>query len=104
MGTEKPRRGQVRFSADLEYRYERADVPSGGTWRSDEGVLGLGVSWAPHARWVVAANVPVGTAGVETPDLATERGWGLGDAELRVRFVAARDDRDAPSHLGGLSA
>lgn len=99
MGAEKPFAGRVRLGTEVRFRTERAETEA-GVWRAQRLTLDLSATWVPHDRVVLGLNLPVGTAAQVGPSLASERGWGLGDAELRGRFVVVRDR--AGHHQGGL--
>ncbi|MCB9663043.1 MAG: transporter [Alphaproteobacteria bacterium] len=98
MGLEKPTAGRVRLASQVAYRWER---------EQDEAVVDqirgeLAVSWTA-ARWVVlSGTVPLVTQARRPGDLSEQRGTGLGDAELRARFVVGTSR--LRSHLGGLVA
>ena len=100
VGVDKPFKGRVRLSTEGRYRYEVTPAEA-GTWHSDEVRLDTSVSWAVSNRVVLAATVPVLSTGLQAPNLAWQRGTGLGDIALRARFVTFRSKDQR--HLGGVS-
>lgn len=98
MGLEKPVRGRLRLSTQASYRWERQ--PSADVVDQVRGELGL--SWTA-ARWLVlSGSLPLVSSAVRGADLSEERGTGLGDLELRSRFVVGASR--LRTHLGGLVA
>ncbi|MBO6937031.1 MAG: hypothetical protein JJ863_18815 [Deltaproteobacteria bacterium] len=98
VGVGQPYRNRVRLSAGARQRRERVGL---GTERLEllEHRFELGVAWAATERWVLSAMLPLVQQRVRYPNLAEERRFGLGDAELRARVVLYRDRTLAPRHL-----
>ncbi len=100
MGSGQPFAGRVRLSAQLQYRHDRM----GDGTRIDDAQLRLGAAYAP-AKWlIVSVTAPLVLRDVRFPDLGHATVAGLGQAEVRGRFVLFRDREFAPEHLFGLVA
>ncbi len=100
MGAGQPFAGRVRLSAELQYRHDAM----GDATRVDEGQLQLGAAYAP-ADWVmISLTAPLVLRDVTFGDLAHATVAGLGQLDLRARFVLFRDRAFAPEHVFGLVA
>ena len=98
MGVGQPYRNRVRLSVAGRQRRERIGVAP-DRLELLEHRFELGVAWAATERWVLSAMVPLTQQRVTYPNLAQERRFGLGDAEVRARAVLFRDRALAPRHL-----
>lgn len=99
MGAEIPYEGRLR--ASLEARVRTDAVGEEGVDRIDmvEGRLEGSVAWAPDPRFMAQVMVPFLHREVTYVNLAERTTTGLGDVELRGRFVLFRDRPFGPRHL-----
>jgi hypothetical protein len=95
LGTGQPYRNRLRFSVAGRQRRERIGVAP-ERLELLEHRFELGVAWAATDRWVLSAMLPLTQQRVSYPNLAEERRFGLGDAELRARAVLYRDRQLTP--------
>ncbi len=98
MGTEQPFPGRLRGSFDALHR---RDGFGDRMTRIDlrETVLGAGLSYAFSHRAALAFRLPAVYRDVTWPNLGRDARWGLGDAEVRARFVLYRDRTLGPRTL-----
>lgn len=93
-GTEQPFAGRVRVSLATS---------SAGTASADEQTadhrLTAGVAWAPWSWLMLSASAPFVLRDVTTSSLERQGAVGLGDLDLRARFVVLRDRAFRPTHL-----
>jgi len=85
-------------SLDLQYRRDRL---AEGT-ELDEGILQLGASYAPTDWLTLSMIAPVVLRDVTSADLTHVSTVGLGQLDVRGRFVLFRDRSFAPEHVLGL--
>lgn len=99
MGLEQPFQHRVRLGATWRFRME--SVAEGTAWERalQEHRFELAASYAPHERVVIAAMLPLVYLRADEANLATQRRFGLGDLDLRVRVVLLRDRKLSPRHL-----
>ena len=98
LGVGQPYQNRFRVSLASRQRRERYGSP-GLQSELLEHRLELGLAWAPTSRLVVSAMIPLVHQRVRFPNLARERRFGPGDAELRVRAVLYRDRDLGARHL-----
>jgi hypothetical protein len=92
-GAEQPFAGRVRLAAVLQHTsYEDVDGAV-----ADQRVL-LGGSVALGDVAMLSAALPLAWREVTYPDLSHDTTLGLGDADLRLRVMLARDRAFAPAH------
>lgn len=103
-GTEKPYAGRMR--AALEARYRTDHIGAANVDRIDlrEGRLDASFAWAPIARLMVAATVPLVFREVGYVNLERRRTGSLGDVELRAKGFVFEDTEIRPHHLVALTA
>lgn len=101
-GLEKPFAGRVRLGTTFRYRWATLDEAPGRVELEDRYQLDVAAIGAVTDRVVFSAVLPLGVAGVRSPDLAWQRAVAPGDLALDGRFVIVRDP--AQRHLGGLTA
>lgn len=94
MGQGQPGARRLRLSTTETWRRLRIE---GVDMR--ENRLSVGVAYAPHARLMLAAQLPFAHQRLRYPNLAERRRWSLGDATLDARAVIFRDRAFAPTHL-----
>lgn len=104
MGTEQPYEGRLRFSAESRYREDRVGEPGVDRYTLRELRTDLSAAWSASRSVVLSATLPILYRMGEDSSLREERAFGLGDVELRLRLVVARDRAFAPEHLLALVA
>lgn len=97
MGVERPFAGRLRVSTELS----RRALELGGERATDTRVV-LGAAYAPHARVLLAADVPLVRRTLSQLDEA-----GVGDLSVRAKVFVYQDRAWRPRHLisvlGGVS-
>ncbi|HEY3499115.1 MAG TPA: hypothetical protein VGK73_30705 [Polyangiaceae bacterium] len=101
-GTEQPFAGRFRVSFEGRYRTDSVGEPGVDEIRIHETRGDLGVAWAPADWLFVLASLPLVHRSITETNLATERSWGPGDAELRAKAYVYRDRALAPRWLVAL--
>src|SRR4051812_37900921 len=104
-GVEQPYKNRVRLALE-----ERLNDHIQGDWETGERAYtlrsSLTAAWAPHPRVTVMAQLPWVSSWIAP--MGRRAGYdsvnGLGDLELSLRTVVARDRRFAPHHLFWLAA
>lgn len=99
MGGEAPYRGRMRAAIELRYREDAIGTPGRDRIDLTEGRLDASFSWAVHERLVLGATLPTLLRDVEYVNLAHETTIGLGDAEIRGKFVAFKDRAFGARHI-----
>ena len=99
MGTEKPYRGRLRPSVQVQHRTdevgeERVDRLELGEMRVDASL-----AWAPLERLLVTGTMPVLRREVRYVNLARRTTTGLGDGELRAKYFLWQDRAYGSRHL-----
>lgn len=103
MGTEKPFPNRVRLSLEERFGGHTVGDPSyqEASWTLRSA---LSASWSPHARFTVAALVPLVSDWTQSPARPWRSYTLPGDAELSARGVIFRDRVWSPRHLVSLMA
>lgn len=101
MGSEPPYRGRMRAALEVRYREDAIGTPGENRVELTEGRVDASFSWAPHERLVLAGTVPALLRAVERVNLAHETTIGIGDAEVRAKFIAYKDRPFGAHHVLG---
>ena len=100
MGAEQPVSGRARFSLELQGRWDRIVEQDVERVRLIEALARFAASYAPLDWLTVSAALPIVVRDLRQ-GLAHYVTAGLGDAEVRARFVLLRDRAFAPKNLLG---
>jgi hypothetical protein len=90
-GTEQPFAGRLRTSLELRYRTDSIGEPGVDRLFIREARADLSLAYAPFSELFLMATLPFVHRSVEEANLANERTWGPGDAELRAKLFVYRD-------------
>ena len=101
MGGEAPYSGRVRAAIEVRYREDAIGTRGGNRVELAEGRLDGSLSWAPHERFVLGATVPALLRSVAYVNLAQQTTVGLGEAEIRGKFIAYKDRPFGARHVLG---
>jgi hypothetical protein len=98
IGVEQPYPGRLRASLELRHRTDHVGEERVDALDLSEQRLDAQLSYAPHQRATVLLTVPFLQRRVSFVNLAESVTRGLGDLELRGKFVVAQDRAFAPRH------
>lgn len=99
MGTEQAFAGRLRLSSELRYRGLETGTRGANAVVLQESRIEFGLTYAPTAWLLLSATVPVVYHNVQYVNLARDRVFGLGDADLRAKAFLFRDRAFSPRHL-----
>jgi hypothetical protein len=99
MGGEAPFQGRMRAALEARYREDAIGTPGRDRIELTEGRIDASFSWAAHERLVLGATLPALLREVEYVNLARETTVGIGDAEVRAKFVTFKDRRFGARHV-----
>lgn len=99
MGSEAPYAGRLRASLEVRYREDAIGTPGENRIDLAEGRIDASLSWAIHERFVLGATLPALLRTVEYVNLAHQTTVGLGDAEVRGKFIAYKDRPFGAHHV-----
>jgi hypothetical protein len=89
LGLELPFAGRLRISAQASTRSESAGAPLLDEMRGQEQRLSLALAWSPLDRLTLGLALPLVHRSAVEVSGRRHLGFGLGDVELRGRWVAA---------------
>lgn len=101
MGSEAPYQGRMRAALEVRYREDAIGAPDVNRIELAEGRVDASFSWAPHERFVLGATVPALLRSVTYVNLAEQTTVGLGEAEVRGKFIAYKDRPFGAHHVLG---
>lgn len=104
MGTEKPYRGRLRPSLQLQHRTDAVGEERVDRLELRELRLDASLAWAPHERLFVTGTMPVLRREVTYVNLARRTTHGPGDAEVRAKYFLWQDRGYGARHLVALLA
>ena len=99
MGVEQPYQHRTRFSFAHSYHIDASGQPGVDRLSVREQRFELSAAYAPASRWMISLRAPMVYKSVQTVSLARDRDLGLGDIDLRVRYVLFRDTSFAAKWL-----
>jgi hypothetical protein len=98
-GAELPLAGRLRSALELRRRTDSIGRPGLDEMQISELRAELSTVWSPVESVALMAAVPMLYRDVTDASLARSQAWGLGDLELRARWLCLRDRDFAPRWL-----
>ena len=102
MGDGRSFDGRFRFSSEYQHRSERAPSTV-GTSQTTENRLNLGLAFTPKAWFQTAFRLPIVYRRATHAHLGRDETLGMGDSELRLRFILFGGTGRRVIHHGGLT-